>query len=117
MTDNHDEHHDADEMPADPFGSHDAERITKEAGGETIAVLQRAGQDRLTVGAYTHPHNMPSLNTVTITMHLDGKQTDRVDLSLSEVQGLLTGLLEAVSECWGVPPGEALPPQYRPDEA
>ncbi len=47
---------------------------------------------------------------------LNGTQTDAIDLSLSEVEGMITALLEAASTCWGVPPGDVLPPQYRQDD-
>jgi len=103
--------HDQDDLPADPVSSHDADRIAKHVGGTVIAALQRAHHDRLTIGAYEHPHGMRSLNAVTIRMYdLDGAQTDAIDLSLSEVQGMITALLEAVSACWGIAPGTMLPP-------
>ena len=96
------------ELPDSPLSAHDIERITREAGGEIVAILQRAHQDRLAIGAYVHPHKMQGLNTVTIRMYLNGKPTESLDLSLSETQGTITALLEAVSICWGKSPDEVI---------
>lgn len=94
-------------LPADPFSSHDAERIAKYTGGAVLAALQRAHKDRLTIGAWTHPSGDRSLNTATLRMYApDGNQIDALDLSVSEAGGMVSALLEAVTECWGPqPPG------------
>lgn len=106
--------HSGGELPADPFSSYDAERAAREVGGVTVAALQRARQDRLTIGAFEHPHKIKWLNVVTIRLYLDGQQTGALDLDLDEVQGMIAALLQAASICWGVPPGAILPPPGEP---
>jgi hypothetical protein len=96
--------------PADPFSSYDAERIAKETGGVILATLQRGNQDRLTIGAFEHPHKMRSLNVVTIRMMLDGKPTDGIDLGIEDVDAIFAALHEAVHICWPSPPGPPFEP-------
>jgi hypothetical protein len=101
-----------EELPADPFTPYDAERIARETGGEHVAVLQRAGQDRLTIGVLKHPH-LGSLNQVAIRMWLGGKPTDAINLGLAEVLDMIKALREAVVICWPPPPEGRWPVPWR----
>jgi hypothetical protein len=86
-------------LPRDPFSSYDTERVTRETGGEHVAILRRGGQDRLAVGVYRHRH-LRSLDCVTIRMWLDGKPTDGIDLGPPEVLDMIVALREATVTCW-----------------
>ena len=66
-------------------------------------MLERAGQDRLTIGVLKHPH-LQSLNQVAIRMWLDGEPTDAINLGLAEVLDMIKALREAVVICWPPPP-------------
>lgn len=109
MTSDHD--NGGAELPGDPFVSYDGECIAREEGGQVTGRIIRNSKDRLTIGAYRHPHNMQSLNLVTIRMYRDGKQTETLNLGDLEVQEVFRALHEAVAVCWPSEPDPPLTPR------
>jgi hypothetical protein len=80
-----DEHDQGGELPSDPFKPYDSERIAKETGGQILGTIPRSGAARLDIGFYEHPHNMPSLNSVTIRLYgHDGELTGMINLGGQE---------------------------------
>lgn len=97
------------ELPADPFGSHDAEKVTKEVGGQILGSIERAnGAGLLTVGFLEGP--LRSLNQVSIRMFRDGDAAAVINLGPEEAYDVANWLRTAAGMCTG-----PLPPDPRPE--
>jgi hypothetical protein len=96
------------ELPSDPFGSHDAERVTKEVGGQILGRIERVGgAGLLTIGFLSGP--LSSLNQVGIRMYRDGEAAAAINLTPDEAYEVANWIRAAAGMCIGPLSHDPLP--------